>query len=48
MGLLDRFEQGVENAVNGTFAKVFRSELRPVEIASAIRSAMDSRAAAFS
>lgn len=47
MGLLDRFEQGVENVVNGTFAKVFRSELRPVEIASAIRSAMDDRAAAL-
>lgn len=45
MGLLDRFEHGVENVVNGTFAKVFRSELKPIEIASAIRTAMDERAA---
>lgn len=44
MGLFDRVERGLERAVNGTFAKVFRSELQPVEIASAIRRRMDDRA----
>ena len=44
MGLLDRFERGVEKAVKSPFAKAFRSEVQPVEIASAIRRAMDDRA----
>ena len=30
MGVLDRFEKGVERAVSTAFAKVFRSELKPV------------------
>lgn len=46
MGVLDRFEKGVERAVSGAFAKAFRSEVKPVEIASAIRRQMDDRAAA--
>ncbi len=46
MGMLDRFEKKVESAVNNVFAKAFRSEVKPVEIASAIRRAMDDRAAA--
>nr|WP_284288914.1 DUF3662 domain-containing protein [Angustibacter aerolatus] len=45
MGVLDRFEKGIERAVNGTFAKVFRSEVQPVEIASALRKAADEKAA---
>lgn len=45
MGVLKRFEQRLEGLVNGTFAKVFKSEVQPVEIASAIRRAMDDRAA---
>lgn len=48
MGALERFEKKVENAVNNVFAKAFRSEVKPVEIASAIRRAMDDRAAAVS
>lgn len=48
MGALDRFEKKVENAVNSVFAKAFRSEVKPVEIASAIRRTMDDRAAAVS
>ncbi len=46
MGVLDRFEKGVERVVSGAFAKAFRSEVKPVEIASAIRREMDDRAAA--
>jgi hypothetical protein len=45
MGLFDRMEGKLENAVFGAFAKAFRSEVQPVEIASAIRRAMDDRAA---
>ena len=36
MGVLDRFEKGIERAVNGVFARAFRSEVQPVEIASAL------------
>lgn len=32
MGVLKRFEQRLEGLVNGTFAKVFKSEVQPVEI----------------
>lgn len=45
MGVLDRFERGVERAVNNSF-KVFRGELKPVELASALRKEADDRAAA--
>lgn len=45
MGVLDRFERGLERAVNGAFAKAFKSEVQPVEIASALRRAVDDRAA---
>lgn len=48
MGFLDKFERSVEKAVNGVFAKAFRSEVKPVEIASAIRKDMDDRAVAVS
>ncbi|MCG2803807.1 MAG: DUF3662 domain-containing protein [Cellulomonas sp.] len=47
MGLLESFENGVERAVNTAFAKVFRSELKPVELVSALRREMDDQAAAF-
>lgn len=46
MGVLDRFEKGVERVVSGAFAKAFRSEVKPVEIASAVKRQMDDRAAA--
>jgi hypothetical protein len=45
MGVFNRFEKGLERAVNGAFAKAFRSEVQPVEIASALRKAADDRAA---
>jgi hypothetical protein len=48
VGLLDRFEQRVDRAVNGAFAKAFKSELQPVEIASALQNEMDARAAVVS
>lgn len=45
MGVLDKFEKGIERAVNGAFARAFKSEVQPVEIASSLRRAMDDRAA---
>ena len=45
MGILDKFEHGVERAVNNAFAKAFRSDLKPVELASALRREVDDRAA---
>ena len=47
MGLFDKVEKGLERSVNRAFAKAFRSEVQPVEIASAIRRAMDDKAAAM-
>ncbi len=44
MGLFDKVERGLERTVNRAFAKAFRSEVQPVEIAGAIRNAMDDRA----
>ncbi len=44
MGLFDKVERGLERTINRTFAKAFKSEVQPVEIASAIRRAMDDRA----
>ena len=38
----------VDRAVNGAFAKAFKSELQPVEIAAALQNEMDSRAAVVS
>ncbi|WP_084039054.1 DUF3662 and FHA domain-containing protein [Demequina sp. NBRC 110053] len=46
MGVLDRFEKGVENVMQGAFAKTFKSGVKPVEIASAVRRECDARAAA--
>ena len=44
MGLLDSFERGLERAVNGAFAKTFRSGLQPVEVTSALRRELDTKA----
>ena len=41
MGVLDRFEKRIERAVNGVFAKAFKSEVQPVELASALRRETD-------
>ncbi|WP_298742890.1 DUF3662 and FHA domain-containing protein [uncultured Microbacterium sp.] len=48
MGLLDSFEKGLERAVNSAFAKTFRSGVQPVELASALRSELDAKAAVVS
>ncbi len=48
MGLLDSFEKGLERAVNGAFARTFRSGIQPVEIASALRRELDTQAAVVS
>jgi hypothetical protein len=44
LGLIDKFEKGLERKVTGLFSKAFKSSLEPVEIASAIRHEMDARA----
>ncbi|WP_327289881.1 DUF3662 and FHA domain-containing protein [Streptomyces sp. NBC_01198] len=44
MGVLKRFEQRLEGMVNGTFAKVFKSEVQPVEIAGALQRECDNNA----
>lgn len=45
MGILDNFEKGLERAVNGAFAKTFRSGLQPVELTSGLRRELDTKAA---
>jgi len=45
VGVLDRFERGVERAVQSVFAKAFKSEVQPVELASALRREADMSAA---
>ncbi|MCQ9180542.1 DUF3662 and FHA domain-containing protein [Streptomyces sp. IBSBF 2953] len=44
MGVLKKFEQRLEGLVNGTFAKVFKSEVQPVEIAGALQRECDNNA----
>jgi hypothetical protein len=48
MGFLDRFEKNLERLVNGAFSKTFKSELQPLEIASAIKNQMDAHASVVS
>lgn len=48
MGLLDSFEKGLERAVNGAFAKTFKSGLQPLEITAALRRELDTKAAVVS
>lgn len=45
MGLLDSFEQRLEQLVNGTFARAFKAEVQPVELAGALQREIDDRAA---
>jgi hypothetical protein len=45
VGVLQRFEHRLEGMVEGAFARAFKSELQPVEVASAIQREMDDRAA---
>ncbi|TAK70375.1 MAG: DUF2662 domain-containing protein [Actinomycetota bacterium] len=48
MGLLDRFEQRLDRLVNGAFAKAFKAEVQPVEVAAALQRETDDRAAVVS
>ncbi|HEY6737771.1 MAG TPA: DUF3662 and FHA domain-containing protein [Actinopolymorphaceae bacterium] len=44
MGVFRRLERGLESIVTGTFARVFRSAVQPVEIASALQRELDNSA----
>ena len=48
MGLLENFEDRLDQLVNGTFAKAFRDVVEPVELAARIQKEMDTRAAIVS
>lgn len=45
MGLLERFEDSLDRLVNGAFARAFKAEVQPVEIAAALQRETDDRAA---
>lgn len=45
MGIWGDIERKLERAYNESFARAFKSEVQPVELASAIRKAMDDRSA---
>lgn len=45
MRVLQRFERRIERIVNGAFARAFKAEVEPVEIASALERECDDRAA---
>jgi Protein of unknown function (DUF3662)/FHA domain len=45
VGVLQRFERRLEGLVEGAFARAFKSDLEPVEVASAVQREMDDRAA---
>lgn len=44
MGVLQRFEQRLEQFVTGTFARAFRSAVQPVELAAALQREVDNSA----
>jgi Protein of unknown function (DUF3662)/FHA domain len=48
VGVLQRFERRLEGLVNGAFAKAFKSDVQPVEIASYLQRECDERAAVVS
>lgn len=48
MGVFRRIERGLESVFTGTFAKVFRSSVQPVEIASALQRELDNSAQVLS
>jgi hypothetical protein len=45
VGVLDRFEHRLDRLVNGAFARAFKAEVQPVEIASALQRECDDKAA---
>jgi FHA domain-containing protein len=48
VGALQRFERRLEGLVNGAFAKAFKADVQPVEIASGLQRELDGRAAIVS
>ena len=44
MGVLQRFENRLEQFVSGTFARAFRSAVQPVEVAAALQREVDNSA----
>jgi hypothetical protein len=48
VGVLQRFEGRLDQLVNGAFARAFRSEVQPVEVAAALQRELDDRAAVVS
>lgn len=44
MGFLGRFEKKVEGAVNGVFARAFKGDVQPVEIAARLQRELDTEA----
>ncbi|MFC5729297.1 MULTISPECIES: FhaA domain-containing protein [Nocardioides] len=48
MGGLQRFEQKLEQAISGVFARTFRSAVQPVEIAAALQRELDNKAQVLS
>ena len=44
MGILGRFEKKVEGAVNGVFARAFKGDVQPVEIAARLQRELDGEA----
>ena len=44
MGLLQKFEVSLDRVVNGAFAKAFKAEVQPVELAAALQRDVDDRA----
>jgi Protein of unknown function (DUF3662)/FHA domain len=45
VGVLDRFEKRLDRLVNGAFARTFKAEVEPVEVAAALQRECDDRAA---
>ncbi|MFZ0325481.1 MAG: DUF3662 and FHA domain-containing protein [Actinomycetes bacterium] len=45
MGVLNRFERRLDQMVNGAFARAFKAEVQPIEIASALQRECDDKAA---
>ncbi|MGY4718874.1 FhaA domain-containing protein [Naumannella huperziae] len=44
MSVFDRFEKRIEGAVNGVFARAFKGDVQPVEIAARLQKELDSKA----
>ncbi len=44
MGVFDRFEKKIEGAVSGVFARAFKGDVQPVEIAARLQRELDSEA----